>query len=82
MKGLLEVLQKLFSALFTSTPPTQPDPSDKDKDVKKESTTDEVWSDSAEITQDTIVVTDKEMPFEIEPGKVTDVEDDKAEEEK
>lgn len=82
MKGLLEVLQKLFSALFTSTPPTQPDPSDKDKDIEKESTTDEVWSDSAEITQDTVVITDKEMPFEIEPGKVTDVEEEKTEEEK
>ncbi|MEL6943695.1 MAG: N-acetylmuramoyl-L-alanine amidase, partial [Bacteroidota bacterium] len=75
MKGLLEVIQKLFSALFTSTTPT-PDPSDKDKDkdFNKESTTDEVWSDSAEITQDTVVITNEQLPFEIEPGTVTDVE--------
>ncbi|MEN0051290.1 MAG: N-acetylmuramoyl-L-alanine amidase, partial [Bacteroidota bacterium] len=77
MKGLLEVIQKLFSALFSSTPPPKPDPDDKNKDVEKESTTDEVWSDSAEITRDTIIVTDTEMDFEIEPGKVTDVEEDK-----
>lgn len=74
-----EVLRKLFSALFSSSPSPSDDrrppidrPKDDVKDVPNNPPTNvEMWSDSSDLPRDTVIVTE-ELPFEIEPGRVID----------
>ncbi|MEM9884311.1 MAG: N-acetylmuramoyl-L-alanine amidase [Bacteroidota bacterium] len=80
---LLEVIKQLFAALFGSSTPSNKN--DKTSDANKEDEdfrNVDLWSDSADLPQDTVIVTNTELPFEIEPGKVIDDPAKTEEEEK
>ncbi|MEM0993500.1 MAG: N-acetylmuramoyl-L-alanine amidase [Bacteroidota bacterium] len=71
--NLLEVIKQLFAALFGSSKPTDSGNNDNDKGKEEEQLREvDLWSDSADLPRDTVIVTDTELPFEIEPGTVID----------
>ncbi len=90
LKQLLEILGRLFGTLTTD--PKTPDTKDKDKDTntgtpdKDTGTTttpdttsdtvdEELISDSSDLPRDTVII-EGELPFEIEDGKITPIEDE------